>query len=66
MTIGEVVSLEAGSAVTVFSVFFALVRDRNADSVSILEPVVGASQADLSIPVPDTTSEVSGFHVVGS
>jgi hypothetical protein len=45
--------------------FFALIRDRDANTVSILEPVVRASQADLSIPVPDTTSEVGGVHVVG-
>ena len=44
---------------------FALVRDRDTFTVSILEPVVGASQADLSIPVPDTTSEVGGSGIVG-
>ena len=52
----EVISLEAFSAVTVHSVSFALVRDGNADFVSIEDPVFGAGETFLVIPVPGGAS----------
>ena len=52
----EVISLEALSAVTVHSVSFALVRDGNADFVGIEDPVFGAGEADLIVPVPGGAS----------
>jgi hypothetical protein len=42
-----------------------LVRNGDADIVSIESPFVGASQADLVDPVPGSTSEVGGLSSVG-
>ena len=42
-----------------------MIGDGNTDTVSILDPVLGASEADLIVPIPGGTSEVSGLHVVG-
>ena len=64
-SLDEVVSLETSEAVSVFGVSGALIRDSDASSVSILEPSVGAGEADLVGPVPGSTSEIDGFHVVG-
>ena len=63
-SVDEVVSLEAGSAISVLCMSGALIRDSGADSVSILDPSVRADEADLSTPVPGSTSEIDGFHVV--
>ena len=65
LSFNEVVSFVASEAVTVFGVGGALVRNGNAFSISILEPVVGASQTFLGIPVPDSASEVGRSGVVG-
>jgi len=43
----------------------ALIRNGYTDAIRVLEPVVGASKAYLSIPVPDTTSKIRRSGVVG-
>ena len=60
----EVVSLETGKTVTVLGMSGALIRDSNADTVSIEDPLVRASKADLVEPVPGSASSVSGLGVV--
>ena len=61
----KIVSLEAFSTVTVFSMSGALVRDGNASSLSVEDPLVGAGKADLVVPVPGGASEILGVHGVG-
>ena len=65
LSFNEVVSFVASEAVTVLGMSGALVRNGNAFSISILEPVVGTSQTFLGIPVPDSTSKVGRLGVVG-
>ena len=65
MTLRQIVSFEAGGAITGSVVSFALVRNRNADLVGVEDPSVGALQADLICPVPGSTSGISRLGVVG-
>jgi hypothetical protein len=65
LSVFEVVSFEAGEAVSVFSVGSAVVRNSNANSVSIEDPSAGAGQTFLIVPVPGSAARVSGFGVVG-
>ena len=43
---------------------FALIRDGNANFVSIEDPVFGAGEADLVVPVPGGASGVGGLGIV--
>ena len=63
-SVGEVIALEAFSAVTVHGMSLALVGDRHADLVGVEGPVLGAGEADLVVPVPGGASEISGLGVV--
>jgi len=60
----EVVALVARGTVSVGSVGHALIRNWHTDVVSVENPSVGASKADLVVPVPSSTSRVSGLCVV--
>ena len=62
--IDKVVSLEAGGTSTAFVMALALIRHRHADFVSIENPVFGAGEADLVVPVPGGAATVSGLGVV--
>ena len=66
MSVGEVVSFVAGSAVTISSMFSALIRDGDADVVSIEDPSVRAGQANSVVPVPGGTSKIRRLNVVVS
>ena len=66
MTVGEVVSFVAGSAVTVLGMFSALIRNGDADVVSIEDPSVRAGQANSVVPVPGGTSKIRRLNVVVS
>ena len=63
-SIDQVVSLEAGEAVTIIGMRGALVRNGNTNIISIEDPLVRASEADLVEPVPSSASSISGLGVV--
>ena len=42
-----------------------MVRNWNTDSISVEDPVVRASEADLVIPIPIFASKVRRFGVIG-
>ena len=60
----NIVSLEAFSAVSVFGVGFALVRNSDTDFVRVEDPSVRAGEADLVVPVPGSASQVRGLGSV--
>jgi hypothetical protein len=61
----EVISLEASSTISVFGMSGALVRNGNANTVSILNPSVRADEANLIVPIPGSATKVGGVHVIG-
>ena len=63
-TIFKVVSIVASSAVSIVSTGSALIRNRHADIVIVEDPVSGAGEADLIVPVPGSAAEVGGSSVV--
>ena len=63
-SVDEVIAFVAGKTVSIISMGSAVIRDSDASTISIEDPVLGASQADLISPVPGSTSEIDGFHVV--
>ena len=63
-SVDEVVSFVAGKTVSIIGMGSAVIRDSDASTISIEDPVLGASQADLVIPIPGGASRVGGFHVV--
>jgi hypothetical protein len=63
-SVSEVIALEALGAVTVHGMSLALIGDGHTDLVSIEEPGLWASKADLFVPVPSGASEISGLGVV--
>ena len=63
-SVNEVVSLEAGEAVTIIGMRGALVRNGNTNVVGIEDPLVRASEADLVEPVPSSASGINGLGVV--
>jgi hypothetical protein len=60
----EVISLEASKTVTIIGMGSALIRNGDANVVSIEDPLVRASEADLVEPVPSSASSVRGIGVV--
>ena len=64
LSFNQVISFEAFSAVTVFGMSFALIRDGDANLISIEDPSIRAFKANLVRPIPGSTSKVSGFGVV--
>ena len=65
LTVFQVVSLIASGAVTIGSMSRALIRNWGTDIFSIEDPAVGAGEADLVIPVPSSTSTISGSGSIG-
>ena len=65
MSIFKVVAFEAFSAVAIFSMDSAMIRDGDADSFSVEDPVIRASQADLVVPVPSGASKIGRSGGVG-
>ena len=63
-SVDEVIAFVAGKTVSIISMGSAVIRDSDASTISIEDPVLGASQADLVIPIPGGASRVGGFHVV--
>jgi hypothetical protein len=61
----EVVSREAGQAVTLGISRGALVGNRSADLVGVEEPSLGAGKALLVVPIPGSASGVRGLGVIG-
>jgi hypothetical protein len=61
----EVVALEAGQTETSGIVGFALIADGYADLFVVEDPTVGASKADLIVPVPDRASYIGRLGAVG-
>ena len=52
----EVIALETRGAVSVIAVSLALIRYGNTHFVSVEGPALGASKADLIVPVPSTAA----------
>jgi hypothetical protein len=65
LSIGKVITLVAGKAVSAGIMGGALVRYSNADFVGVEDPSVGALKADLVVPVPGSAAEISWVGVVG-
>ncbi len=60
----KVVSLEAFSAVSIFSMSLALVRNWHADVFGVENPIFRADQAFLVVPIPGSASDISRLGVV--
>lgn len=58
LSVVQVVTLVAAEAGTSVVKGVALIGNRDADLVSVEDPVVGALLADLPVPVPSGTSNV--------
>ena len=54
----KVVSLEAFSAVSIFSMNLALIRNWHADMFRVEDPIFGAGQAFLVVPIPGSASNI--------
>ncbi len=63
-TILEIVSLEAAQASSSAIGGSALVRDGHAGLISIKDPVLRASKANLIVPIPGSASRIGGLGVV--
>ena len=58
MSFFQVISFVARSTVSIFSVSFTLIRNWDANSISIEDPVFGASETDLVVPIPGGASGI--------
>lgn len=64
LSVNEVIAFVARGTVAVFSVSSALIGNRDALSIGIENPVIGAGETDLVVPVPSTAAKLRRLGVV--
>jgi hypothetical protein len=63
-TVLEVITLEAGEASSTVIMRCTLIRNWNTDFISIENPSLRARDANLVVPIPHSTSGISGLGVI--